>query len=82
MFQHAGLELACRDHTVAVAQEHVDEDTVARCEGAAERSIVNVTRTTRGAAVLQDARGDLRRTARLLAHIERTLGTQAKFEPS
>lgn len=33
----------------------------------------------RGAAVLKDARDYLFRSACLLAHIERTLGTQAKF---
>ena len=79
MFQHAGIKLACRDHTVAVAQEQVDENTVARGERTAKGAVVDVTRTTRGAAVLKDARGYLFRPARLLAHIERALGTQAKL---
>ena len=79
MFQHAGIKLACRDHTVAVAQEQVDENTVARSERAAEGSVVDTARAARGTTVLQDARSDLGRPARLLAHIERALGTQAKL---
>lgn len=79
MFQHAGIELASRNHTVPVAQEQVDENAVARSERAAERSVVDTAYTTRGATVLQDARSDLGRSARLLAHIERTLSAQAKL---
>ena len=74
MFQHAGVELACRDHTVAVAQEHVDEDAVARGERTAKGAVVDAARAARGTTVLQDARGDLFRPTRLLAHVERTLG--------
>ena len=73
MFQHAGIELACRDHAVAVAQEQVNEDTVTRCERAAEGSVVDLAHAARRTAILQDARSDLGRAARLLAYIERTL---------
>ena len=79
MFQHAGIEIASRNHTVPVAQEQVDENAVTRCERTAERSVVDTAYTTRGATVLQDARSDLGRAARLLAHVERALGTQAKL---
>ena len=77
--QHAGIELASRNHTVAVAEQKIDEDTVARCEFAAERSVVDATRTARGATILKDARGDIFRPARQLAHIERALCAQAKL---
>ena len=79
MFQHAGIELTSRNHAVPVTQQQVDENTVARGERTAKGAVVDVTRTTRGAAVLKDARSDLGRPARLLAHIERALGTQAKL---
>ena len=79
MFQHAGIELASRNHAVPVTQQQVDENTVARGERTAKGAVVDVTRTARGAAVLKDARGYLFRSARLLTHIERTLGTQAKL---
>jgi hypothetical protein len=62
-----------------MAQQQVDENAVARGERTAKGAIVDVTRTARGAAVLQNARNDLGRPARLLAHIERTLSTQAKL---
>ena len=62
-----------------MAQEQVDENTVARGERTAKGAVVDVTRTARGAAILKDARDYLFRSACLLAHIERTLGTQAKF---
>ena len=79
MFQHAGIELASRNHTVPVAQEQVDENAVTRCERTAKGAVVDVTRAARGAAVLQDASGYFFRPACLLTHIERTLGTQAKL---
>ena len=79
MFQYAGIELACRNHAITVAEQKVDEDTVARCEFAAERSVVDAARATRGATILKDACSDLGRAARLLAHIECALGAQAKL---
>ena len=79
MFQHAGIELASRNHTVPVTQQQIDKNTIARGERTAKGAVVDVTRTARGAAVLKDARDYLFRSACLLAHIERTLGTQAKF---
>ena len=79
MFQHAGIELASRNHTVAVAEQQIDKNTVAHGERTAKGAIVDATRTARGATILQDARSDLGRTARLLAHIERSLGAQTKL---
>ena len=79
MFQHAGVKLACRNHAVPVTQQQVDENTVARGERATKGAVVDATCAARGAAVLKDARDYLFRSACLLAHIERTLGTQAKY---
>jgi hypothetical protein len=79
MFQHAGIELASRNHAVPVTQQQIDKNTVARGERTAKGAIVDATRTARGATILQDARSDLGRAARLLAHIKRTLGTQAEL---
>ena len=79
MFQHAGIELASRNHTVPVTQQQIGKNAVARGERTAEGAIVDATRTARGATILQDARSDLGRAARLLAHIERTLSTLAKL---
>ena len=70
MFQHAGIELASRNHAVPVTQQQIDKNTVARCEGAAECSIVDAAGTARGTAILKNTRGNLRRATRLLAHIE------------
>ena len=79
MLQHAGVELASWYNAIAVTQQQINEDAVARGERTAKGTVVDATRAARGTTVLQDARGDLFRPARLLAHIERTLGTQAKF---
>ena len=79
MFQHAGVKFACGDHTVPVTQQQIDKNAVAGGERTAKGAIVDVTRTARGAAVLQNARNDLGRAARLLAHIERALSTLAKL---
>lgn len=79
MFQHAGIELASRNHTVPVTQQQIDKNAVARGERTAEGSVVDTAYTTRRAAVLQDTRSDLGRPARLLAHIERALSTLAKL---
>ena len=76
MFQHAEVEFTRWDHTVPVAQEQVNENAVTRGERTAKGAIVDATRTARGATVLQDARSDLGRAARLLAYIERTLGAR------
>lgn len=73
LLQHAGVELASWYNAIAVTQQQINEDAVAHGERTAEHSVVDAIYATRGAAVLQDARGDLFRTARLLAHIERTL---------
>lgn len=79
MFQHAGIELASRNDAVAVTQQQIDENAVARGERTAKGAVVDATRAARGAAVLQDARSNLGRAARLLAHVERTLSAQAEF---
>ena len=79
MFQRAGIELASRNHAVPVTQQQIDKNTVARSERAAEGSVVDTARAARGTAVLQDARGDLFRSACLLAHIKRALSTLAKL---
>ena len=79
MFQYAEVEFTRWDHAVPVAQEQVNENAVTRGERTAKGAIVDATRTARGATVLQDARSDLGRAARLLAHIERTLGAQTKL---
>ena len=79
MFQHAGIELASRNHTVPVTQQQIDKNTVARGERTAKGAIVDATRAARGATVLKDAHRDLGRAAKVLAHIERALGTQAKL---
>ena len=62
-----------------MAQEQVNEDTVTCCERAAEGSVVDMAHAARRTAILQNARNDLGRAARLLTHIERTLSTQAKL---
>ena len=62
-----------------MAQEQVNEDTVTRCERAAEGSVVDMAHGARRTTILQNARGNLGRPTRLLAHIERALGTQAKL---
>lgn len=62
-----------------MTQQQIDKNTVARGERTAKGAVVDATRTARGTAILQNARSDFGRPARLLAHIERTLGTQAKL---
>lgn len=62
-----------------MAQEQVDKDAVARREGSAKGTVVDAADAARRAAVLQDASSNLGGAARLLAHIERALGAQAKL---
>lgn len=52
MFQHAGIEFACGNHAVPMAQQQVDENAVARGERTAKGAVVDATRTARGATVL------------------------------
>lgn len=76
LLKYFGVELASRNHTVPVTQQQIDENAVARGERTAKGAVVDATRAARGAAVLQDARSNLGRAARLLAHVERTLSAR------